>query len=480
MKSSDPDAGARRRSPIRSAARPAPAPCAGAARRSIRATAFAATRARRTTTAGRRLLRRCPRTTRAPRQMPHHGDDPARAHDHRAQRLARHPVHAVDQSRTRAASTAASTATRGRRTRTSTCRRGSSSRRSCSPSRTPRSSCAPSSRRPGYVCDRDRARHQHRPVPADRARMEGHAADPRGAGRARAPVLDRHQVGAGRARHRPDRADGREEHGARVRLDHDARPRPRAHAGAARGGARSGGCRRCARCTTPAFRSACWSRRSFRSSTTATSKRSSRPPPRTAPTSAGWIMLRLPLEVAPLFRAWLDEHYPLRAAHVMSLVQQMRGGRDYERNFGTRMRGTGRLRRPDRKAVRARHAQAGPQPAPRRRSTRRGFARRAATKPRESCSRRSHAHPDPAAGRVLHRRRARRAAHDGVRSHRAAARDQGDRARHPARGSGVDRVRPHRPHEIARRDAARLVHAAGEGARRATSSSASRTTTRWR
>jgi len=57
--------------------------------------------------------------------------------------------------------------------------------------------------------------------------------------------------------------------------------------------------------------------------------------------SAGWIMVRLPLEVAPLFRAWLDEHFPLRAEHVMSLVQQLRGGRDYDATFGTRMRGTG-------------------------------------------------------------------------------------------------------------------------------------------
>jgi DNA repair photolyase len=56
---------------------------------------------------------------------------------------------------------------------------------------------------------------------------------------------------------------------------------------------------------------------------------------------AGWIMLRLPREVAPLFREWLDAHYPLRAAHVMSLIHQMRGGRDYDSNFGTRMRGTG-------------------------------------------------------------------------------------------------------------------------------------------
>ena len=58
-------------------------------------------------------------------------------------------------------------------------------------------------------------------------------------------------------------------------------------------------------------------------------------------TSAGWVLIRLPLEVAPLFRAWLDAHYPLRAAHVMSLIRQMRGGRDYDPEFGSRMRGSG-------------------------------------------------------------------------------------------------------------------------------------------
>ncbi len=56
---------------------------------------------------------------------------------------------------------------------------------------------------------------------------------------------------------------------------------------------------------------------------------------------AGWTMLRLPLEVAPLFRDWLDVHYPLRAAHVMSLVRQIRGGKDNESQFGTRMGGQG-------------------------------------------------------------------------------------------------------------------------------------------
>lgn len=56
---------------------------------------------------------------------------------------------------------------------------------------------------------------------------------------------------------------------------------------------------------------------------------------------AGWVLIRLPLEVAPLFREWLDAHYPQRAAHIMSLIRQMRGGRDYDSTFGSRMRGSG-------------------------------------------------------------------------------------------------------------------------------------------
>jgi DNA repair photolyase len=60
-------------------------------------------------------------------------------------------------------------------------------------------------------------------------------------------------------------------------------------------------------------------------------------------TSAGWIMLRLPREVAPLFRDWLTTHQPLRAAHVMSLVNQVRGGKDNDPRFGERMRGSGTL-----------------------------------------------------------------------------------------------------------------------------------------
>ncbi len=58
-------------------------------------------------------------------------------------------------------------------------------------------------------------------------------------------------------------------------------------------------------------------------------------------TRAGYVLLRLPHEVKDLFRAWLEQHLPLRAAHVMSLVQQAHGGRDNDPRFGHRMRGTG-------------------------------------------------------------------------------------------------------------------------------------------
>ena len=42
-----------------------------------------------------------------------------------------------------------------------------------------------------------------------------------------------------------------------------------------------------------------------------------------------------------LFREWLTQHYPDRAKHVMSLINQSRGGKDYQAEFGTRMVGTG-------------------------------------------------------------------------------------------------------------------------------------------
>ncbi len=57
--------------------------------------------------------------------------------------------------------------------------------------------------------------------------------------------------------------------------------------------------------------------------------------------AAGYVLLRLPLELKEIFRDWLAVHEPLKAGHVMSRLQDTRGGKDYQAEFGTRMRGTG-------------------------------------------------------------------------------------------------------------------------------------------
>jgi DNA repair photolyase len=56
---------------------------------------------------------------------------------------------------------------------------------------------------------------------------------------------------------------------------------------------------------------------------------------------AFYHVLRLPWEVAPLFRQWLELHYPQRAQRVMHRIQEMRGGKDYDSDFATRMKGSG-------------------------------------------------------------------------------------------------------------------------------------------
>ena len=56
---------------------------------------------------------------------------------------------------------------------------------------------------------------------------------------------------------------------------------------------------------------------------------------------AGYIILRLPWEVSPVFKEWLLRHYPDRYRHVVSLIRSMRGGKDYDAEWGKRMKGTG-------------------------------------------------------------------------------------------------------------------------------------------
>ncbi|WP_186400769.1 PA0069 family radical SAM protein [Stappia sp. P2PMeth1] len=58
-------------------------------------------------------------------------------------------------------------------------------------------------------------------------------------------------------------------------------------------------------------------------------------------TGAGYILLRLPIEVSPLFRDWLLRHRPDSFRHVMNLIRSMRGGKDYDAEWGKRMRGDG-------------------------------------------------------------------------------------------------------------------------------------------
>jgi len=58
-------------------------------------------------------------------------------------------------------------------------------------------------------------------------------------------------------------------------------------------------------------------------------------------TGAGYNLMRLPWEVRDIFKAWLEEHFPLKATHVMSRVREMREGRENDPDFGSRMTGTG-------------------------------------------------------------------------------------------------------------------------------------------
>jgi DNA repair photolyase len=57
--------------------------------------------------------------------------------------------------------------------------------------------------------------------------------------------------------------------------------------------------------------------------------------------NAGYVLLRLPLEVRDLFREWLIANFPDRYRHVFKLIRDMRGGKDYDSTFGKRMTGTG-------------------------------------------------------------------------------------------------------------------------------------------
>jgi len=58
-------------------------------------------------------------------------------------------------------------------------------------------------------------------------------------------------------------------------------------------------------------------------------------------TAAGYVMLRMPFEIKDLFREWLHEHFPDKAKHVISLVRDLHGGKDYDSTWDKRQRGDG-------------------------------------------------------------------------------------------------------------------------------------------
>ena len=79
---------------------------------------------------------------------------------------------------------------------------------------------------------------------------------------------------------------------------------------------------------------------------------------------AGWSLVRLPWEVKDIFRSWLEHHYPLKAAHVMARLNEMRGGRDNDPRFGTRMSGEGLLSELIRRRFGVARSRLGLQPGP--------------------------------------------------------------------------------------------------------------------
>ena len=114
---------------------------------------------------------------------------------------------------------------------------------------------------PNYSPQRDRDRHQHRSVSADRAQIRGDARHPRSARPRRPSGRHRDEVRAGHARHRHPGAHGAAQSGEGRALGDKPRRQARAHDGAARRHARRSGWRRSGSCPRPAFRRPSWSRR---------------------------------------------------------------------------------------------------------------------------------------------------------------------------------------------------------------------------
>ena len=220
-------------------------------------------------------------------------------------------------------------------------RRASISRPSCTPRSTPPSCWRRELGQSPLCAEVHRARRRHRPLSADRARAPHHPLDPRGARPRQPPGRHRHQVGPGGARHRHPGPHGRRADLAKVAISVTTLDRSVARKMEPRAPTPPKRLEAISHWPRPACRWPSWSPPSSRPSTTARSKRSW-PPPRDAGASeAGYVLLRLPLELKDLFREWLRTEFPDRADRVINILRSMHGGKDYTPEWRVRQRGKG-------------------------------------------------------------------------------------------------------------------------------------------
>ena len=240
---------------------------------------------------------------------------------------------------TGAASMVASIASPGRPTPIMIYRRAWISNRGCSPNPMRRSSFIPRCLAQ-VMSPPNRHGDEHRPLPTDRRALADHPLADRASATDPPPIHHHDQVGPRPSRSRPAEARCGAWHRSRRGVCDVTRSGNRPDARTARaaapqavGGSQGAECcrysllrRDCARCSAnhgPRAR---------------TYRRGSR---RGRGAGGFYLPVRLPHEVAPLFRAWLDEHYPDRAAKVMATIRSLRGGRDNDPDFFSRMRGQG-------------------------------------------------------------------------------------------------------------------------------------------
>ena len=239
-----------------------------------------------------------------------------------------------------AVNTAASIASRVRVTRIAACRRGSIFETRLFAKTNAAELLRVELSRTGYEPGRDRRWGQHRCLPALRKAIRHHALMFGSDERVQPALWPHHQVRVDRARHRYSCGHGHAQSGQCLRICHHARSscfalhgtaHRRAHTAAANHRALGESGDSCG--------SQCGTRHSVLTDheleTILVRARDA------GASTAGYILLRLPYELKELFRNWLEQHFPLKAQHVMSRVNEMRGGSDNDPNFGSRMVGEG-------------------------------------------------------------------------------------------------------------------------------------------